>query len=486
MYDIDGNELARETIATNVEIIGGLAYGDDGAGNVVYLIVYSKNNESGVYGQFIDQSGASYNEFTISSTGRIFGGGNTAVYDPSSLTSRFLVAYTDNHNGHCQTTVKAKYVFVGNSVGSEIIIDNDNICNDNPVAVETDGSGHFLVAWSDEVAPATNNWDLYGRIIDSNGSPGNTITIANAVRGQFVPFIVYNPDAGKYLVSWNDERSSPGWQCDPTAGTCFDIYGRFVNQDGSLEPEFKILKKAGNQIGGIAGYDSTNGVYFGLANYFANNFSSSKDVYGLFLTEFDFKVTFPNGGEVIKSGSQTAITWDEIALPGITYTIKYSLDNGTTWKTIATGVTGSSLTWDVPVPLNNKTKCLIKVSAINANGQLIASDRSDAPFTIEVVKLNTPNGGESLISGSSYDITWSTNTTKNPVSKVILQYTLDGGLTWKQITTFTGGNNPGTYTWQVPTVISTKTKCKVKVVLKDSAGNVVGSDLSDGFFTINP
>jgi hypothetical protein len=140
----------------------------------------------------------------------------------------------------------------------------------------------------------------------------------------------------------------------------------------------------------------------------------------------------------------------------------------------------------VPKPLNNKRKCYIKVIAFNASNVKIGADRSDAPFTIEVVKLNTPNGGESLTSGDSYEIKWSTNTTKNPVSKVILQYTLDGGLTWKQITTFTGGNNPGIYTWTIPTVVSTKTKCKVKVVLKDSAGNVVGSDLSDGFFTINP
>jgi C1A family cysteine protease len=193
----------------------------------------------------------------------------------------------------------------------------------------------------------------------------------------------------------------------------------------------------------------------------------------------------PNGGEVIPSGGSYQIQWQAPSTADH-YTLKLSMDNGMTWSTIATNVTGNSYDWTVPKPLNNKRKCYIKVIAFNASNVKIGADRSDAPFTIEVVKLNTPNGGESLTSGDSYEIKWSTNATKNPVSKVILQYTLDGGLTWKQITTFTGGNNPGIYTWTIPTVVSTKTKCKVKVVLKDSAGNVVGSDLSDGFFTINP
>jgi len=45
--------------------------------------------------------------------------------------------------------------------------------------------------------------------------------------------------------------------------------------------------------------------------------------------------------------------------------------------------------------------------------------------------------------------------------------------------------NPGYYDW-TPSVAKTKSKCKVKVVLKDKDGNSVGSDLNDGYFTISP
>jgi hypothetical protein len=42
------------------------------------------------------------------------------------------------------------------------------------------------------------------------------------------------------------------------------------------------------------------------------------------------------------------------------------------------------------------------------------------------------------------------------------------------------------FIWTVPPVTKAKTKCKVKIVLKDINDRTVGSDVSDGFFTILP
>jgi hypothetical protein len=198
------------------------------------------------------------------------------------------------------------------------------------------------------------------------------------------------------------------------------------------------------------------------------------------------KVLALNGGEVIPSGKPYNITW---TAPDTAKSFKvfYSIDNGVTWNFINIVNNERHYTWDVPVFTGNKKKCFIKVVGFgeeNAVGLKLGSDSSDGPFTIEVIKLNTPNGGETLTSGSTYNITWATNSTKKPVSKVILSYTLDGGVTWKAIPAITG--NPGTYSWTVPKVSTSKTKCKVKVVLKDSAGNTIGSDVSDAFFTISP
>ena len=64
-----------------------------------------------------------------------------------------------------------------------------------------------------------------------------------------------------------------------------------------------------------------------------------------------------------------------------------------------------------------------------------------------------------------------------------LSYTVNNGVTWKTIKTVTG--NPGSYSWTLPQVAQSKSKCKVKVELKDAGGNTIGSDMSDSIFTIN-
>lgn len=187
----------------------------------------------------------------------------------------------------------------------------------------------------------------------------------------------------------------------------------------------------------------------------------------------------PNGGEVIPSGSTYTIQW--LASPeAVKFDLMYSLNNGTTLVTIANNVTGNSYNWKVPKPLANKKRCFVKVIGYNASGIKVGEDTSDSTFTIEVVRLTSPNGGETLRSGNIHTITWTTNATKRPVAGVKLFYTINGGTTWAPIKTLTG--NPGSYNWRVPNVSSSS--CKVKVVLKDASGNKVGSDVSDNYFTI--
>ena len=129
----------------------------------------------------------------------------------------------------------------------------------------------------------------------------------------------------------------------------------------------------------------------------------------------------------------------------------------------------------------NKKQCFAKVIGYNAGGAMITEDTSDRPFTIEVVRVMSPNGGETLTSGRTWTIKWVTNKTIRPVAKTVLQYTTDG-TNWVPIKTLTG--NPGNYTWTIPNV--SFTTCKVKVILKDAGGTKVGTDTSNKNFTIGP
>jgi hypothetical protein len=195
----------------------------------------------------------------------------------------------------------------------------------------------------------------------------------------------------------------------------------------------------------------------------------------------------PKRGEQIASGSTFPIEWQSPP-NAAKFNLRYSLNKGERWVPIINNITATYYDWPVPIPLGNKTKCLVKVIGYNSSGLKIGTDKSDVPFAIEVVRLTAPSDpGISVTFGDTYDISWATNMTRRPVEKVVLYYTKNAAavpVTWTKILSFNASDYPGTYPWNVPALPKTKTKCKVRVVLKDAGGETVGVDISDNFFTI--
>src|SRR3989304_804962 len=174
-------------------------------------------------------------------------------------------------------------------------------------------------------------------------------------------------------------------------------------------------------------------------------------------------IQVPNGGDVLPSGGTYAICW-KAPNTAVKFDLQYTT-NGTDWTAIKT-VTGlSCISWEVPVVTKNEKQCRVKVIAYDSNNVKIGEDTSDKPFTLEVLKLTSPNGGQTLKSGNASSMQWTTHKTIRPVAKTVLKYTTNG-TAWNPIKTLTG--NPGKYSWTVPPVSSTK--CKVKIILKDAGG----------------
>ncbi len=192
----------------------------------------------------------------------------------------------------------------------------------------------------------------------------------------------------------------------------------------------------------------------------------------------------PHGGETIPAGSNFTITWGGPP-EAVKFKVSHSKDNGVTWIPLHQDyVRRTNYDWPVPVPKENKPVCLVKVVGFDEIGNRVGADKSDYPFTIEVVKLTSPDGFESIPAGSTQTITWQTAVTRDSVASVELSSTVDGGYTWKPILTLT--EDLGSYDWPVPSVRSVKTKCKIKVVLKAANGVILGADSSDSYFMIRP
>ena len=203
-------------------------------------------------------------------------------------------------------------------------------------------------------------------------------------------------------------------------------------------------------------------------------------------TPLTTRVLNPNRGETVPAGELYTVQW-EAPLAATKFKLQYSMDSGTTWKAMVPDfVTGTSYEWPVDVPANNKRKCLVKITGYNENGVKIGMDVS-APFTIEVLKLDGPNGGgEPLISQTQFPISWTTNPNVPSVHHVQLSYTLNNGVIWKTINTTADPTDDGSFLWIVPDVTVEKMNCKVKIVLKDASGRSLGNDVSDAVFTIQP
>jgi hypothetical protein len=100
--------------------------------------------------------------------------------------------------------------------------------------------------------------------------------------------------------------------------------------------------------------------------------------------------------------------------------------------------------------------------------------------TFANVTLLSLTGGEVIPSGGYYNITWGAPAA---AVKFNLWYSLDNGGTWKTIMTGFSGRS---YQWTVPAVLNTKSTCRIKITGKDAGGIVVGTDISDGAYTIEP
>ena len=145
----------------------------------------------------------------------------------------------------------------------------------------------------------------------------------------------------------------------------------------------------------------------------------------------------------------------------------------------AAGTPGTgSFDWDVPTPVKNSTKALVRVTGFNAANKRLGVGRS-ARFTIEVVSITAPASDATVTKGVPYPVTWTTNDTKSPVDSARIFYTFGSSGVWKAATG-TVVDPLGSFTWNVPSPAKAKI-VKLKVVLKDAQGMTVGNAVSNAF-----
>ena len=184
-------------------------------------------------------------------------------------------------------------------------------------------------------------------------------------------------------------------------------------------------------------------------------------------------ITVPTTGTCWNSGSHT-IQWTAGNITdgnSFTISLDYSIDGGSTWNSIATGLSNSgSYNWTVPTGLNS-TNGVIRITATDCAGNTTTQNSNtftfdDTPPSIATGTITAPTSGTCWNSGS-HTIQWTTgNITDANSFTISLDYSTDGGSTWNSIAT--GLSNSGSHTWNVPNL---NTNAIVRITATDCAGN---------------
>jgi hypothetical protein len=154
------------------------------------------------------------------------------------------------------------------------------------------------------------------------------------------------------------------------------------------------------------------------------------------------------------------------------------LVNGSTWNIGET--ISKNIQYTVPANFN-ADKCDLVVLVYKTQSPFYVSQIQQAE-EYELTNLSqisifvtSPNGGENILGGSNYDVTWTAHNTDS----VKIEYSSDTGISWLPVVN--SYLNTGLFEWDVPEISSTN--CKIRISSTVSPAN---SDVSNNSFTIYP
>jgi len=245
-----------------------IAYDSD---NHRFLVVWAYNSD--IYGQLVDANGSLSGGIITISNAAGFQQSPHVTYD--NVNDKYLLVWSDTRNySITNTDIYGQFVTANGSLdGSNFIIDDNDRSQLAPSVAYDNITQRFLVAWED----GPNNYDIYGRILNANGTPyGNNFVISDAADFQWTPKISYDSTNHRFLVVWGDDRNG---------ALNSDIYGQLVEADRSLNGNNFFISNATNEQGfHEVAYDSTNHRFLVVWRDERNS-SMYTDIYGQFINE---------------------------------------------------------------------------------------------------------------------------------------------------------------------------------------------------------
>lgn len=145
-----------------------------------------------------------------------------------------------------------------------------------PTVAYNEINDQFLVTWSDVRYKSKTDVDIFGRILNAQGSPvTKDITISNHKGGQSESAVAFDPIHKNYLIVWSDWRNADSVESD--------IYGQLLSDKGKLiGPNFAIAKLQVSQKQAAVAFDPDKQRF--LVAWKDDRLTNSEKLFGRFVS----------------------------------------------------------------------------------------------------------------------------------------------------------------------------------------------------------
>ncbi|BAY34078.1 hypothetical protein NIES2107_59830 [Nostoc carneum NIES-2107] len=306
--------------------------------------------------------------------------------------------------------------------------------------------------------------NYYIRVYQSSGNSNYNLNLcATQVESPFVTLT--SPNGGEsfqvgstYNITWNDNIAENVKIDLYKAGSLYSTLFSSTLSDG-IESWYVPTNLVAGSDYQIRVSSTTNANVWDFGNsYFS-------------VTAPFLAVTSPNGGESFQAGSTYNITWND----NIAENVKIDLYKaGSLYSTLFSSTLSDGIeSWYVPTNLVAGSDYQIRVSS-TTNANVWDFGNSYFSVTAPFLAVTSPNGGESLQAGSTYNITWNDNIAEN----VKIDLYKAGSL---YSTLFSSTLSDGIESWYVSTNLVAGSDYQIRI---SSTTNANIGDFGNSYFSV--
>ncbi len=386
-------------------------------------ILMNNNDVTITTGNFFDSGGP---------TGNYNGYENfTKTFHPTSPKHKLSVTFTEFETYNSNDKL---YIYNGPTTSDPLIGTYDNTDN-IPKITSTHKTGALTFRFISNTYQGDKGWQA---LINSEG-PQNSDVEWNIIGTSNDYHLEYSTNSG---ATWTRILSN----VEATVGA----YSWPVPNTPSTNARFRIIDSDNNNIVDQSAADFT-----------------------IEAADPTYVVCEPNGGEHWFADETRNITWSTAFTSNSNVLIEVSLDNGSTWSTVATTFNDGQYEWLVP-----NTPSEIALVRISDPSNIAYADTSDNNFELHTyVEVTSPNGGESMTGCVNFPVSIEAGGTSGNYT---VELSTDGGSTWDFLGSIVNNNNFFNYNWTVTNVSSPN--CLIRVFDTNDPTKI---DQSDAVFALN-